>query len=51
MSLLLPAEDVFAARPAVAELLADPDVPAGLVFDDVRGGVGVLAEDPSHDAR
>jgi len=51
VSLLLPAEDVFAARPAVAELLADPDVPAGLVFDGVRGGVGVLADDPSHDAR
>ena len=51
VSLLLPAEDVFAARPAVAELLADPDVPAGLVFDDVRGGVGVLADGPSHDAR
>jgi len=50
VSLLLPAEDVFAAPPAVAPLLADLDVLAGRPFDDVRAGGG-LADDPSHDAR
>jgi len=37
VSLLLPAEDVFAAPPAVAPLLADPDVPAELAGLVTRG--------------